>query len=153
MKKLVYLSLILALLLPAGAVFAKEPVTFEIEFRNQTGGVVSLSIQNKDGYKTFADVPEGVSTMDIPEGIYQYYANTACGVETGTWNMNVKKVAIFKCEADGNLFVDLDRMCYFPGWTTEQIVFAKTAGFLVWVVKPYPDNFTHSTGCWDIVIN
>jgi len=152
MKKLIYFILILALLLPVGAVFAKEPVTFEIEFRNRTGGVVSLSMEDANGNKTFSDVPEGVSTLDVPEGVYQYYASTLCGVEVGTWNMNVKKVAIFKCEADGELFVDLDRMCYFPGWTIEQFIFAKVNGFLIWVPKPYPGNFSHSTGCWDIII-
>lgn len=153
MKKLIYTILILTLLLPAGAVFAKEPVTFELEFRNQTGGVVSLSMEDANGNKTFVDVPEGVSTLDVPEGVYQYYANTLCGVEVGTWNMNVKKVAIFKCEADGDLFVDLDRMCYFPGWEKQEFIFSKTFGIILWTVKPYPGNFTHTTGCWDIVIN
>lgn len=153
MKKFLYVFLLIALIIPAGVVLAGEPMTFELEFRNRTGAVVSLDMVDANGNHIYTEVPEGVSTLDVLEGKYNYYANTACGVEVGVWNMNVKKVAIFKCDDDG-LFLDLDRMCYWPDMPFKVAI--GSVGSSIFFFNPawfYPDNFTHTNGCWDIVIN
>lgn len=150
MKKLIYIFLLVLLIIPAGIVLAGEPMTFELEFRNRTGAVVSLDMVDANGNHIFTEVPEGVSTLDVVEGNYSYYANTVCGVEVGVWNMNVKKVAIFKCQ-DEALFVDLDRMCY---WEPMFLTFFSAGDFVMKPVMPrfnnYPGNFSHTNGCLDL---
>jgi len=155
MKKLLIIFLIAILVMPLGVVFAGEPMIFELEFRNQTGAMVGLDMVDANGNHIYTDVPQGVSNLDVLEGKYSYYAVTACGVEVGTWNMNVKKVAIFKCEGKDNadLFIDLDRYCYWPGWPVLIGSADVSAQFRLFPMDLYPDNFTHTNGCWRKVFN
>ena len=82
--------------LPATAL-AKEPVTVELNVRNRAKHEVQLQL--KDAYnniRTFV-VPTGLSTLDVQEGRYEYWASLPCGNVSGIANVNVVKTLVLEC--------------------------------------------------------
>lgn len=92
----VVLALILALL-PLN-VFAAEPAELDIRVYNRTGAPASVRLTDADGALTWLDLPAEESVVTLTEGIYEYYAVTACGPQVGTWNVNVVKELMLRCE-------------------------------------------------------
>ena len=99
MKKIVMFFVVLALLLAAlpATALAKEPVTVELNVRNRAKYEVQLQL--KDAYnniRTFV-VPAGLSTLDVQEGRYEYWASLPCGNVSGIANVNVVKTLVLEC--------------------------------------------------------
>lgn len=88
------LVLLLTMLLPAAALAAK-PAELAVEVRNQTGAVAELSLTDAVGNVTYKSLPVGVSSFDLTEGRYTYYASTACGAKSGPFNASTKEKILF----------------------------------------------------------
>ena len=112
MKKHLYLFLVLALLVSAlpVAAFAAKPAELKVEVRNQTGAPVDLSLTDSDGVVLYKTLPVGVSSMDLTEGRYTYFAGTACGNQSGPFNAVIGRVLYLEC--DGAPVVMLEKCQY-----------------------------------------
>jgi hypothetical protein len=100
--------LLLASLFPVAA-FAAAPADVKVNVRNQTSGLVQLSLTDSDGNVTFKTLEMGTSTFEITEGIYTYYASTPCGAIAGEWNLNVNKTLYLVCK-EGKLGATLQKL-------------------------------------------
>jgi hypothetical protein len=101
-KKLTGIFLVVALvtlLLPASAI-ARAPGEFHLNVRNQTGGVVHLSLTDANGIVAFYTLDLGVFPVNLTEGVYSYWASTLCGNVAGSWNVNVSKTLFLSCKGD-----------------------------------------------------
>jgi hypothetical protein len=94
---LVLLALLLALF-PTSA-FASAPAPVKVDVRNQTGGTVSLSLTLSGEDPNFKTIEEGVTNFSIEDGVYNYYAITPCGNQSGLWNINVAKTLYITCKS------------------------------------------------------
>lgn len=99
MKKL-FLAILLVVLLvapfPATALSA-SPAEITVHVRNQTGGLVNLSLTLPGGSPLFKTLEEGVTSFTITEGTYDFYASMPCGNQAGQWNINVNKTLYLTC--------------------------------------------------------
>jgi len=87
--------------LPGSAAQAAEPATISLFVRNSTGGTVSMVLTDELGFHfTFTYAP-GMTTSLLKEGNYTYYANTPCGSEAGSFNLNRAKKLDFFCSKEG----------------------------------------------------
>lgn len=94
---LVAIVLILIISLFPVAAFAAAPADVKVNVRNQTAGLVQLSLTDADGNVSFKTLEMGTSSFEITEGIYTYYASTPCGAMAGEWNLNVNKTLYLGC--------------------------------------------------------
>ncbi len=104
-SKVVIIIVVLALLvsmLPLSSVLAAKAVpTVLIISHNQTGKTISLVLTPKGGSPFFFSFKPGYSTDTVPEGIYQYYYQTACGIQVGVWNMTRNRTLTTYCAKEG----------------------------------------------------
>lgn len=96
-KIIIIINLLLILSLFPVAAFAAAPADVKVNVRNQTSGVVQLSLTDANGNISFKTLEPGTSTFVITEGIYTYYASTPCGALAGEWNLNVNKTLYLGC--------------------------------------------------------
>lgn len=106
---LVAIVLILIISLFPIAAFAAAPADVKVNVRNQTAGLVQLSLTDADGNVSFKTLEMGTSSFEITEGIYTYYASTPCGAMAGEWNLNVNKTLYLVCK-EGKLGSTLQKM-------------------------------------------
>jgi len=107
MRKMSLVSTLLVLILvtlesvlPTSLAHAGEPMYITIFVNNKSGGPVDLSLVI-DGYKTYYHYDEGQYKTVVPEGRYNFYVVTPCGVQGGFFNLNrSKKLDIF-CAKEG----------------------------------------------------
>lgn len=99
-KKLTYtifvVGLLLVLVLPL-SVLAGEPQEITLLVRNATGGPVDLKLVDEDGATYWLDVINPNFETTLNEGMYDYYASTVCGVESGELNLTNGKRLTFTC--------------------------------------------------------
>lgn len=99
LRDLISVLFVIGLMVPLASVGAeKAPVDATVAFYNRTGAPVSLSLIGEDGLTRFFDVPIDITEYEVPEGVYTYYASTACGVITGQWNFTNNKRVVLTCE-------------------------------------------------------
>ncbi len=99
MKKtlmIVFLVALLAAVLPAGALAGKKN-NFKISVRNRTDASAEISAVDANGGKHNFKVGKGWSTIQLPEGRYDYWVSSACGSNAGSWNLNVNKTLWIEC--------------------------------------------------------
>lgn len=111
-KRLLFLCVIVALLatLAPVSVFAAEPAEVKVFVHNNTGGEVELSLTDADGNIHWMTAVAGVSTHEMTEGKYQFYAVTPCGTQAGLWNLNVAKELFIECVPTG-VALSLEKEC------------------------------------------
>jgi hypothetical protein len=80
------------------ATFAASSADVAVHVRNQTGGLVQLSMSLPGGSPTFRTLEEGVTSFTTNDGLYTYYASTPCGNMSGQWNINVAKTLYLTCK-------------------------------------------------------
>lgn len=80
-------------------VFAAAPSELTIKVKNNTGAAVTGSATDANGNVIWLDLPDGISSVPMTEGIYTYYLVTKCGTQYGTWNLNVTKVLEIECKS------------------------------------------------------
>jgi hypothetical protein len=98
--KFLVLLIVLALtvaMVPSAA-FAASSADVAVHVRNQTGGLVQLSMSLPSGSPVFRTLEEGVTSFIISDGLYTYYASTPCGNMSGQWNINVAKTLYLTCK-------------------------------------------------------
>jgi len=87
--------------LPSSAAQAAEPATISLFVHNSSGGTVSMVLTDQLGFHfTFTYAP-GMTSSKLKEGKYTYYANTPCGVEAGSFNLNRSKKLELFCNKEG----------------------------------------------------
>jgi hypothetical protein len=89
--------LLITTLFPVTAL-AAAPAEVQVDVRNQTAGMVQLSLTDAIGNITFKTLQPGTSSFQITEGVYTYYASTPCGALSGQWNLNVNKTLYLVCK-------------------------------------------------------
>ncbi|MCX6081288.1 MAG: hypothetical protein NTW32_17285 [Chloroflexi bacterium] len=104
MKKIVVAIVMLTLLfslLPASSALAGKAIgDVTISVKNHTGGNVTLTLSDQYGNRFVFNYEPGMFDSTVLEGRYSYYANTPCGIQTGSFNMNVNKHLDFFCNTD-----------------------------------------------------
>lgn len=99
-KKMIYaifvVGLLLVLILPL-SVLAGEPQDVTFRIRNATGGPVGLKLTDAVGDITWIEVINPNFETTITEGVYDYYASTICGVESGVMNLTNGKRLTLTC--------------------------------------------------------
>jgi hypothetical protein len=106
MKKNYALALVLVLLLVSvfpATVFAGKPADIHVDVRNNTGGQVNLDLIDANGNHIYKTLEAGISKFDLTDGIYSYYASTACGNQSGVLNLGTTKTLFLFCETDAPL--------------------------------------------------
>ena len=84
------------------AVFAKGEQSVELSVRNLTKQTIELAYKGADGVQHWAHVPAGISSLTLPEGVYSYWADPACGHVAGTINFNKANTHLWvQCGAKG----------------------------------------------------
>jgi len=132
----VFVLVALLSVLPGSTAQAAEPATISLFVRNSTGGTVSMVLTDQLGFHfTFTYAP-GMTTSTLKEGNYTYYANTPCGAESGSFNLNRSKKLDFFCSKEGreiNLYNTYQQSCELmmkvdlygtrgPGPTTDKAI-------------------------------
>jgi len=116
-KKMFLVFTILAVvfsLLPISSVMAKkvdQPVIFSI--RNRTGATMELKLTDKNGLHHFFTLSEGISHIELVQGVYGYYASLPCGTEVGKFNFGVAKEYLFSCHKGPEITLI---ECNLPQW-------------------------------------
>ena len=95
---LLFALVTLLVLASPGAAFAAKAKSYTITARNQTSGVVDLSLTSATGEVSYTSIEGGVSKFTLPEGVYSYYASTNCGAMSGSANVNGNRTLYFSCE-------------------------------------------------------
>ncbi len=101
--------------LPASQAMAlKDKNNITIKVKNRTGSPVLISLVNENGVYTLLSFQPGITNTVVPEGKYDYYASTRCGIKNGNFNFNVTKQLDFYCENGANiaLFVPHRNFCF-----------------------------------------
>ncbi len=120
MKKtlmIVFLVALLAAVLPASALAGKKN-NFKISVRNRTDASAEISAVDANGGKHNFKVGKGWSTIQMPEGRYDYWVSSACGNNAGSWNLNVNKTLWIECGPLGPVAVvakPVPAICSDPG--------------------------------------
>lgn len=112
---LVVVVLVIAML-PVG-VFAGKPAELDLKVYNRTETPVSVQLTDANGALSWLEIPVGVSSVTLTEGIYEYYVVTSCGTLGGRWNVNVVKDLFIKCEENAAVpEVSLKKQCWEGTW-------------------------------------
>jgi hypothetical protein len=97
-----FLSILLAALIAAflhAPAFSASPAEITVRVRNQTGGIVTLSLTLAGVPPIYKTLESGVTSFNIPEGVYDFYASTPCGNQAGQWNININKTLFLTCHS------------------------------------------------------
>lgn len=127
---------LLAAMLPAAALAAK-PAELKVLVRNATGAPAELSLTDANGNVIYQSLPAGVSQFTLTEGSYAFYVSTACGAQSGVWNVNSVKTLYVDCKGE-----------------TSQVYYSKCEMYGIWeneeAYHPY-SNFRWwvRSGWWD----
>lgn len=100
MKRSVFITLLVSLLLlalPFGAM-AAAPTEITVHVRNQTGAPVDLALTNADGIKTYITLVVGNNNLTLFDGVYDFYAATTCGGQTGVMNLPASLTYVIDCK-------------------------------------------------------
>ena len=109
MKKYLFGLLVLALLVLPMSTLAAAPQEVVVHVRNQTGAPVELSLTNADGVKLFFTLTPGVNNITLLDGLYDFYAGTACGAQAGVWNLPVTTTYYIDCKGQQlNIYKDVE---------------------------------------------
>lgn len=94
-------SFLLALLIVLSSVqvaSAKAISEAKVDIYNRTNADITLRIVDAEGQPRFFTLPAGWSAIVIPQGKYDFYANTNCGSIGGAWNIVESKKLEFNCD-------------------------------------------------------
>ena len=106
-KTLVVMLVVFAILcsmLPTNVAFAaKAAPSVKVTVRNQTGGVISMSMTDSIGNPYFFSFSKpDTASVTVKGGIYTYFAFTPCGIQKGSFNLTRNKVLIIACTSAGS---------------------------------------------------
>ena len=101
MRKVLLVSLVLALLLLAVPVvaFAATPVEVKVQVRNHTTGIAEVRVTDEFGNNLYYSFEPGLTEISLTEGKYQAYISTVCGTSSDTWYVDKDKVLYIECGA------------------------------------------------------
>lgn len=133
---------LLASVFPVSA-FAKDMAGVKVWIRNSTGGVVQLSLTDANGNLSYKTVEPGVFEYTLTDGLYGYYASTACGNYAGQWNFSQNKTLILKC-VEGTLAIETPYKCEEVGWYA-------TDYWGLWFMSWTNDGRYHFSDKWDFL--
>ena len=105
MKKFTVISVVIMLailfsMLPMGSALAlkgREPSNINV--RNRSGGVVTMTLTSAAGSQVYT-LPTGTFDLSVAPGVYTYVATSPCAQKSGTLNMTRKARLYFSCAAD-----------------------------------------------------
>ena len=68
--------------------FAKNDPLVTISVRNRTGSELNVNFKSSQGAVLWLTIPNGVSTITLPHGFSDYWADSACGHLAGHINVD-----------------------------------------------------------------
>ena len=93
----ILLALMLLSLMPVAAL-AGGHAEVKVFVRNHTDGTVEMRLTDASGVVSFHTLPAGVSSFELAEGNYTYFASTLCGNQSGPFNANQNKTLYLGCD-------------------------------------------------------